>query len=63
MYAYCYMRMSEFYDYHKDRKNTLKSAYKSLYHYPFDKNIKIKLTFIAYNLPIIGKIIKYLNRI
>lgn len=57
LYAYCYRRMSDHYEYIGDRKNTLRSAMKALYYSPFDKDLKIKMTQIVYNLPIIGSIL------
>ena len=62
MYSYCYRRMSDHYEFIGDRKNTLRSAIKSLFFSPFDKDWKIKLIQITYNLPVIGLRFKNLYR-
>jgi len=58
MISYCYRRMTDHYNYIGDQRNTLKSAFKSLYYSPFDKDFKIKIVYILYNLPLIGSKIK-----
>ena len=62
MYSYCYRRMSDHYEFIGDRRKTLNSALKSLVYYPFDKDLKIKLTQIIYSLPFLGVKIKNLYR-
>lgn len=58
MISYCYRRMCDHYNFIEEPSKCLKSSFWSIYYSPFDKDWKIKLVDIIYNLPYFGKKIK-----
>lgn len=61
--AYCYRRMSDHYEFVGNQSGTLRSSIKAIYYNP-QKDLKINLVNVLYNLPLLGKPIRSLrNRI
>ncbi|ALO15604.1 Putative teichuronic acid biosynthesis glycosyltransferase TuaG [Salinivirga cyanobacteriivorans] len=60
MVSYCYLRSADHFDYINEQNKTFIAAAKSLYYSPFDKNFKIKIVYIVYNVPFFGMLIRKL---
>lgn len=62
MYAYCYLRMCEYYTATERHSLVFLSSLKAMIYAPFDGNFKIKLAYFIYNFPVLGIIFQKFYR-